>query len=298
MTAVLIAGIAVIDFVLTLDEMPRRAEKYRAREAAIVGGGCAANAAVAVARLGGQALLAARLGDDPIGDLILKDIDAEGVDCRLVRREKGRRSSFSSILLDRDGERQIVNYRDETMEKGAGWLTGSSVPEFDAALADTRWPDGAEAVMRLARERGKPGVMDVEAPTRIAGDALRLATHLAFSEQGLAEFSGGADLAAGLKRARAETGAFVCVTRGGDGVSWLEGDMVRTMPAFRIPVADTLGAGDVWHGAFALALGNGEDEVAAMRFANAAAAIKCSRFGGRSGAPSRIEVQEFLKERA
>lgn len=297
MTTVLTAGIAAIDFVLSLDEMPRSAEKYRAKDAAIVGGGCAANAAVAIARLGGDAMLAVRLGEDALGDMILKEIEADGVDCHLVRRERGRRSSFSAILVDATGERQIVNFRDEAMEKGAAWLSGDGVPAFDAALADTRWPDGAQAAMRLARERGKPGVMDVEAPTRIAEGALRLATHLAFSEQGLAEFSGGTDLAAGLKQAREETGAFVCVTRGGDGVSWLEDGDMRTLPGFKVAVADTLGAGDVWHGAFALALGEGEEEIAAMRFANAAAAIKCSRFGGRSGAPSRIEVQEFLKER-
>ena len=60
---------------------------------------------------------------------------------------------------------------------------------------------------------------------------------------------------------------------------------------------DTLGAGDVWHGAFALRLAEGADELTAIRFASAAAALKCTRPGGRMGAPSRAEVAAFLKER-
>lgn len=299
MTTVLCAGVAVIDFVLSLDEMPRRAEKYRAKDAAIVGGGCAANSAVAVARLGGRAFLASRLGADAIGDMIVADIESEGVDCRFAKRFEGKRSSFSSVFVDRHGERQIVNFRDEALDRDASWLERAELPVFDAGLADTRWPEGAEATMRLARQRGKPAIMDVEAPVEIAMSALRAATHLAFSEQGLREFSGRADFVSGLRHAvDVAPGAFVCVTRGEDGVSWLEEGEVRHEPGFRVAVADTLGAGDIWHGAFALALGEGQKEVEAIRFASAAAAIKCTRFGGRSGAPKRAEVEDFLREKS
>ncbi|NRG19279.1 sugar kinase [Rhizobiales bacterium] len=299
MTTVLCAGVAVIDFVMSLDEMPRRAEKYRAKDAAIVGGGCAANSAVAVARLGGKALLASRLGADAVGDMIIADIESEGVDCRFAKRFEGKRSSFSSVFVDRDGERQIVNFRDETLARDAGWLERAELPHFDSALADTRWPEGAEALMRLARERKKPAIMDVEAPVEIAISALKAASHLAFSEQGLREFSGKADILSGLHYALDfAPEAFVCVTQGEDGVSWLEEGVVRHDAGFRVTVADTLGAGDIWHGAFALALGEGRREAEAIRLANAAAAIKCTRFGGRSGAPTRAEVEEFLREKS
>jgi len=74
----------------------------------------------------------------------------------------------------------------------------------------------------------------------------------------------------------------------------LEKGELRRFPAFVVPVVDTLGAGDVWHGAFALALAEGRDEAEAVRFASAAAAIKVQRAGGRSGAPTRVELDEFL----
>jgi sulfofructose kinase len=68
-------------------------------------------------------------------------------------------------------------------------------------------------------------------------------------------------------------------------------------PGFDVTVVDTLGAGDVWHGAFALALAEGRDEEAAVRVASAAAALKVQRKGGRSGAPVRAELDSFLAAR-
>jgi len=298
MTTILIAGVAVIDFVFLLDAMPRRAEKYRARDAAITGGGCAANAAVAVARLGGIAKLSARLGDDMVGEMIASGLEAEGVDCSLVRRFEGKRSSFSSVYIDADGDRQIVNFRDEDLSFAAEWLLPLLPSEFDAVLADTRWPQGAAAVLQTAKAAGRPGVLDAEAPIAEAMEAMRVASHIAFSAQGLRDYSGSDDFVGPLRKAAAETDAWVCVTDGPQGVTWLDGGAVRHTPAFEVDAVDTLGAGDIWHGAFALALGEGQIEEAAIRFANAVAAIKCTRFGGRAGVPTRRETEEFMRTNA
>ena len=294
MTTVIAAGVAVIDLVFLLDEIPHRARKYRARDAMIVGGGCAANAAVAVSRLGGRAVLAARLGSDDIGDMILSGLSKDNVDCTLVRRFDGKRSSYSSVTVDAEGERTIVNFRDTSMEFGGQWLAEADLPHFDAALADTRWPEGARVTMEAARQRGVPGVIDGEAPVREAERALHSASHIAFSAKGLQDFGGADDLEAGLRAASRETGAWVCVTEGEQGVRWLDGDTVRHMPGFGVETVDTLGAGDVWHGAFALMLGRGAQESEAIRYANAVSAIKCTQFGGRAGIPDAKAVDTFL----
>jgi len=178
----------------------------------------------------------------------------------------------------------------------SAWLQAALPGDFDAGLADTRWPDGAEALMRVARERGLPGVLDAEAPIREAEAALHLASHIAFSAQGLRDWSGHEDLARALADVAAETGAFACVTDGAKGVSWRHREASGFVPAFKIDPVDTLGAGDVWHGAFALRLGEGASAVDAIRFANAVAAIKCTRSNGRAGYPTRTEAEEFLKE--
>jgi sulfofructose kinase len=296
MPKILTAGVAVVDFVFFVDEMPRRAEKYRAGDARITGGGCAANAAAAIAKLGAEAILAARLGDDQVGDMIVSGLEADGVDCALVRRFKGRRSSFSSVFVDRSGERQIVNFRDQALSMNAEWFESALPAEFDAALADTRWPDGAATLMRVARERGLPGVLDAEAPIQEAATALTLASHLAFSAQGLRDWAGHDDLDKALVEAARRTGAFVCVTDGANGVRWRDQDTSGFEPAFPIRAVDTLGAGDVWHGAFALGLAEGADPGRAIRFANAVAALKCTRANGRAGYPNRREVEKFMNE--
>ncbi|NQV98215.1 MAG: sugar kinase [Rhodospirillales bacterium] len=292
---VLTVGVAVIDFVMNLDEMPCRAEKYRANDAAIVGGGCGANAAVAISRLGGECDLVARLGDDQIGDLIISGLRKENVNCDLARQFSGCRSSFSSIFIDRAGERQIVNYRDFGFPACADWLL--DIPfSYDAVLADTRWPEGAEVAMKLAKSNGVPGIVDAEPPFDGTHTALELASHVAFSAQGLRSFTSAEDLPSGLEIANARLNNFVCVTDGPNGVWWMENQTVRHKPAFNIVSVDTLGAGDVWHGAFALKLGENSDIELAIEFSNAVAALKCMRHGGREGTPSRNETDSFIRK--
>jgi sulfofructose kinase len=90
------------------------------------------------------------------------------------------------------------------------------------------------------------------------------------------------------------TDAYVSVTGGGAGAWWLHRGQTGRDTAFTVEAVDTLGAGDVYHGAFALALGEGQDLASARRFSAAAAALKCTRFGGIAGAPSRQDVETFL----
>jgi len=118
-----------------------------------------------------------------------------------------------------------------------------------------------------------------------------------FGEAGLRALTGRRKLERALRAARKWTDAWLGVTAGARGVLWLEGQDIHEMPGFSVDSIDTLGAGDVFHGAFALALAEGHDELAAIRFAQAAAALKTTRFGGREGSPRRAEVDAFLAER-
>ncbi len=295
---ILVTGVAAMDFVFFVDEMPRTAEKYKTGQASIQGGGGGANAAVSVARLGGASVFVGRAGSDPVGDMIAADLVAEGVDISLLKRFDAAGSCFASIYVDSHGERQIMSYRDPELPTATDWLGAAAGISFDAVLADTRWPDGALVLLELARDCGKPGVIDVEAPVAAAIPALLAASHAAFSTQGLKDWAGHDDLERGLKEFSAKSGKFACVTRGEEGVIWRRGDQSGHVPAFPVKAIDTLGAGDVWHGAFTLMLGDGMAEVEAMRFANAAAALKCSRLGGRAACPSRAEVEAFLHNQA
>jgi sulfofructose kinase len=290
-------GHAVQDFVFTVPQLPQRPEKHRATHYESVGGGPAATAAVAVARLGGRALLAARVGDDVAADLIVAELRGYGVDCALVRRCAGCASSVSAVMVDPAGERLIVNYLDPALPGEADWLPSAAEAGVAAVLADTRWPEGAAAALAAARRAGVPAVLDADRPIPPGGALLREATHVAFSADALADYAGVAEPAHALAVVARDLPGWCCVTAGRDGVYVMDRGSPRRIPGFDVPVVDTLGAGDVWHGAFALALAEGRDEAGAVRFASAAAALKVQRTGGRSGAPTRAEVERFIAAR-
>lgn len=292
MARVLTLGITVLDTVLRLPALPTAGGKYYATGRAEVVGGIAANAAIAIVRLGGDALLASRLGDDLAAEQIVRDLAAAGVDTGMVEWLNGVESSISTIIVDDAGERLLVNHADPALFRGTPDLADLVV---DAVITDTRWPEGAVAALSRARALGVPGVLDHDrGAERLGPELLAAASHVVCGRQGLEDLAGTADVAAGLRRARAMTEAWLACTSGGDGVYWLDGDNLQHEPAFAIDAVDTLAAGDVFHGAFALALAEGADEIAAMRLAGAAAALKCRRFGGGSVSPTRAEVNAFL----
>lgn len=293
--AVLCIGVAVRDLVFRVNAMPTHPEKYRAQDYASVGGGCAGTAAIAVARLGGRARLATRLGDDAIGHDLIAELERRGVDCGPTRAWPGRRSALSAVLVDDAGERLIVNYRDPDLPSDASAL-GTELPsDTGAVLADTRWAEGAARGLALARAAGIPGVLDCESPFDGLEAALATASHLAYSAQGLRAHTGRDDLAQAVRDLARDRGGFVCVTDGPAGVWWQDGRGAGGhVPALPIRPVDTLGAGDVWHGAFALALARELSPVKAIRFANAAAAVKCTRAGGWDAVPDADEVNAYL----
>jgi sugar/nucleoside kinase (ribokinase family) len=298
---VLCAGITVEDHVYQLARFPAPGTKTRAREFALVGGGCAANGAVALARLGGRARLATPLGGPPgtdaIGDRILARLMRDGVDCSAAVRVSGATSPISAILLDASGERMIVNHRDEALSTARVADPDALVADCDALLVDNRFVDFVLPLCHAGRRRGLPVVLDGDRPTRATDEFLNACSHIVFAAEGLRATANCDDLVAALKSTAARTSSFLAVTDGQNGVHWLHGGAPRRLPAHAVPVVDTLGAGDVFHGAFTLALAEGRDEVAALTFATAAAAVKCTRFGGIAGAPSRGEVAAFLMER-
>jgi sugar/nucleoside kinase (ribokinase family) len=116
-----------------------------------------------------------------------------------------------------------------------------------------------------------------------------------FSSEPLQETAGITDDGEALKKVAKLTPSFLAGTRGPRGTIWLDeqGELQET-PAFPVHTVDTLGAGDVFHGAFALAVTEKHELRQALGFASAAAALKCTRFGGAFATPQRAEVEELL----
>jgi sugar/nucleoside kinase (ribokinase family) len=168
------------------------------------------------------------------------------------------------------------------------------VTAVDAVLVDNWLPDLVVPICAAARNRRLPVIVDGDGPMAEDGTLVALASHLVFSAEGLRAATGVQDLGAALRRIGRRAQGFVAVTDGAGDILWLEGESVRAMPVFAVDAVDTLAAGDVFHGAFALALAEGLHEVDSLRFAAAAAGIKCTRLVGGSGAPNRSEVEALL----
>ena len=287
------AGITTLDVIYGLDTIPTVPLKFRSTRMTTSGGGLAGNAATACARLGTEVSLIARLGDDPFAQMMIEELERDGVDCSLVRRCPGHRSPVSAVVVDRNGERMVVSYSDPDIPSDTAWVPPNALDGADAFYAETRWIEAALSLLPLARAAGLPSVLDADRrPSH--PEVIALASHVGFSAPALREWTGIDDLAVALAHAAQGVGNVLMVTDGAHGAWYMEDGAVRHVPAFPIRAVDTLGAGDTWHGALAVALAEHQPLDRAVRFANAAAALKCTEFGGRKGMPGRERVDAML----
>ena len=293
---VLCAGIAVQDIVFRVAQFPPPGGKCMTNEFIVVSGGCAVNAAIAVARLGGRARYAGPLGDlnDNVSNQLMAEMAREGIDTSGVVRVAGATAPVSAIMVDAAGERMIVTHRDPRIETARISDPDRLVAGVSLLLADNRFPELVRPICEAARRRGIPIVLDADRPTVEDDPLFGIPTHVIFSSECLRATTGLDDLSAGLQRMAPRTQAFLAVSDGPGAVRYMADGAVCFLPVFEVEAIDTLAAGDVFHAGIALALAEGRDAISAMRFGAAAAGLKCTRFGGSMGAPKRDEVEAFL----
>ena len=296
---ILCIGIPVRDLTFRVEALPERGSKANASHLAEICGGNALNAAIAISRLGGRVAFAGPMGDarETSSGFILERMEAEGIDTTHVVRMPGLTTPVSAIMIEPSGERTLTIYRDPGL-----WTV--KLPDADelfadcrAVLVESRCGAFATSLCTEARRRGIAVIVGVDRPMALQDGLLTTASHLLFASEQVQETAGIADDGEALKRLAELTPAFLAATSGPRGTLWLneEGELKKT-PAFPVQAVDTLGAGDVFHGAFTLGLAEGKDAREALRFAAAAAALKCTRHGGGQAAPQRLEVEGFLQD--
>jgi sulfofructose kinase len=296
---IICVGHAALDRIYRIEAFPPEPTKVRALEHVECGGGMATNAAVAIARLGGKAELWSRTGDDGAGNAIRAGLKAEKVDMRCVQGFDGARSSTSAIIVDGKGERLIVGQRDAGMPSGTSWLPLERIREADAVLGDVRWLEGIRAVFTRARKEKVPTILDADLGAREAlGGILKLTDYAIFCAPALREFAPAGSNADRLEHVLSLGPKHAGVTLGREGYLWRERKENGRLPAFSVSVTDTTGAGDAFHGAFALMVAEGRPVPECVRVAAAVAALKCTRLGSRAGLPTRGELDAFLASSA
>lgn len=286
---VLCVGHASYDLVFAVPRHPEADEKMFADDLIACGGGPAANAAVTVARLGYRAAFAGYLGDDPYGDLHCAELRRDGVFVELIVRGPAP-TPLSVVLVKPDGHRALVNYKGETRQLPQHAIDFSAV-DPKVILFDGHEP---QVSLPLAR-KGVPTVLD--AGSLHAGtEALMFAVdYLVCSEKFAREWLGAADPDRALAKL-AERSPAVVITLGEAGLVWRKGGESGRLPAFTVAAADTTGAGDAFHGAFAAALAAGQEWRDSLRYASAAGALCCARLGARPAIPDWHQLENFLRE--
>ena len=294
---ILCIGIPVRDLTFRVQDVPERGSKASASHLDEICGGNALNAAIAIARPGGRAALVGPMGDakETSSAFILARMAQEGIDTSQIVRMPGLATPVSAIMIDATGERTLVIYRDPAL-----WTV--KLPDADelladcqAILAESRCAAFCTDLCAEARRGGIPVIVGVDRAMSLTDGLLTAASHLLFASEQVQETAGVADDGAALRTLARLTPAFLAATRGPRGAIWLnETGALEETPAFPVHAVDTLGAGDVFHGAFTLRLAEGRNAREALRFAAAAAALKCTRHGGGLTAPQRLDVERLL----
>lgn len=288
-------GACVVDTILKVPKLSAGDAKIMAQDGVVIGAGMAVAAAATTVALGGDVKVWGRIGNDSVGDFFLKDLSSVGVDTSSIRRVEGAKTAMSSVLVDEKGHRLVVSYFDTLLGSDVSWLPIYELEDIDCVLADVRWPEGASTIMNEARKKGILRIFDGDvADPAVLRELAPLATHAIFSEPGFKLFSGSEDIKTNLIEHSKSLGVLCGVTRGHKGFIWCEHGEIKEIRPPKIKAVDTLAAGDVFHGAFALGVCEGMSILKAGQFACAAAAIKCTRFGGRKGVPSRDDVDALV----
>ncbi len=314
MAAVEVVGIGscTVDYFALVPRLIHAEEKINVEKVEVHAGGVTANNLTQVARLGARAGWFGLIGDDENGRIIREAFARDGMDVQGIVEVKGARSSFTWIPVDRQGERAIYMFPNVTAT-----VTPEQVRErFGDYIREAKHLHSEASqlplapvleAMRLARSAGVKNLFDLDVdPTYFIRDA-RLGT-----EAELIEALKLADVLKPCKAAaRALTGTHdpermarklhtfgpgrVAITLGADGCLVAEGDRIAHAPSYRVSVMDTTGAGDAFMGGLSFATLQGWDLERCGRFANACAALCCTRVGARAMA-KRAEVEELMKQ--
>jgi sulfofructose kinase len=272
-------GLCVLDQLLLVDDfsLPVRA---RYRERAVLPGGMVTTALAQAARLGCRTELLSVVGDDAEGRRLVRDLRRLGVGTRRLLRDPRHDTSAVTVLVERrKGERRFVLPQRRALERSAPDFDLAAIDRRSLLLVDGHFPRNALRGVRRAREVGAPVIADLCEPRPAF---LRLLPYVDYPIVPL-EFvqawgRGGARES--LHALRDEFGGTPVVTLGRRGALALVGGRVHRIPARRVRVRDTTGAGDVFHGAFAAGLYQGRGVLESLALASRAAAWACTALGG------------------
>jgi len=276
----LFVGLATLDLVQRVGERPGANEKVVAQRSDIAAGGPATVAAVTFGALSGRSVLLSALGSGPVGRLAAGELRDAGV--RIVDAwTAGADLSISAItVLDKTGQRSVVSRNAEDLTAVVPHDLPALIKDTDVVLIDGHHPELAVAAARCAQKAGIPVILDCGSPKPVYTELVPLADTVVCS----ANFVDDPDQSDAAAAALLACGArLVAITAGAEPVRWRTRDATGAIAVPPVAVRDTLGAGDVLHGAVAFALARGvTDPERSLRFGTAVASLRVQHVGPRA----------------
>lgn len=291
-------GASSVDYVYRLPVAPDfqgAHSKIRLQGHAVSCGGQVATAMVTCAAFGLRAAYAGAVGSDDNGRRVEAALADRGVDLSLVVRRTGA-NQFAAILIEHaTGERVVLWDRPDALQLTDADLPARALQSARALLVDDVDPRASFAAAGLARAAGVPVVTDLDHHTEYTERLVRTASHPVLSEHLARALTGETDLERALRALRHWNPGLLTVTIGRHGAVALDGDDFVEVDGFAVHAVDTTGAGDVFRGAFIVGLLEGLSTRTLLRFANAAAAVSCTRPGAIDGVPTRAAAEQLLR---
>jgi sulfofructose kinase len=289
---VLVIGRSCVDHIAVVDAFPRENTKTAIHRRLVEGGGQGGTASACIARLGGRVCYVGRLGDDAPGRICRQRLAAFGVDTRRVQVLPGGRTPEAFIFVTAPTGERTIFYEPNTLPR----LEARDLPDglwrwAPVALLD---PETTYLADLLPARDGPRVVYDAERWREGMTAMMQRAAYFVPSRDFLDEpRAGGGEgpLSARMERLQARIPGRLVVTDGPHGAYFFQQGRLWHVPAPVVKVCDTIGAGDNFHAAFALALSRGADLPEAVRLAVAVASLSCRAYGGREGIPSPEDAQ-------
>jgi len=292
-------GAVAVDDLVYLDRHPRPDGKQRMRSRQRQGGGLTGTALATAARLGARAAYCGILGEDELSRFALESLQEAGVDTSSVIVQPGAGPHYSIVLVDLStGKRSVLSDISAVIPLAVAAVTPALIRRCKALFVDHSQVEAALRAAVLASEAGIPVVADLERDEHPrTRDLLARIEHLIVDVK-MGRRLTGKRQPSEIARALGEGGRACSAVTAGERGCWYSqsGGPVEHFPAFEVPVVDTTGCGDVFHGAYAASITFGETIENAIRFATAAAGLKATQKGGRAGIPDMAAVEKFLRD--
>jgi ribokinase len=287
-------GYCGMDYLCLVPRIPHD-DKVQIIETLEQGGGPAATAISAAARLGAKTSFISAVGDDSRGELILKGLALEGIDTTGIKLRLGGQSPVAFCWIDENtGKRSIAWSHGTIKPLQAEEVNINSIRESGLLHLDGHHTDAAIHAAKAARKSNTAVMLDAGTIVPKIDELLSLTDIVIASEKFAENFTGEKDSEKALKKLFGKDTRFAAITLGAQGSLGFDGKTLFKQAPFTVKVVDTTGAGDVFHGAFAYRYVNGGSWKECMGFATVASALKCQKLGGRTGIPTLSEVEACL----